>query len=215
MRLLLTLSMIFTMSFAHAEFKFQDVDYNEEQVQEIVETQIGTDFTCVDDYIDRQIKLKKFLIWAPPVTVVAAPAAFMVGGYTAAFISSTLFTSGWAAIGYTVLGAVGSGVGVLGTFIGMEFSKGIEFANNRKMIEIITASHENNYENKKLIKLHNIYNKKYSAKPMSIEQIAQAVVDLDESGKLCNGEVRGYINPKKAKYSLAKRRHLMRYLFTN
>lgn len=211
-KLLLVISLILTAFSAVAEYQFDDINIDEVQIQKVVASQVGSDQTCLDEYLVRQNELKKFLIWAPPMALVAVPAATLVGGYTSLFIASA-FTSGWDQLGYMILGGMASGAGVLGTFIFKEVSKGVEFANSKRMVKIITAAHNQDFENKTFVRFFERYNEKYSANPKTKEELADAVIELDESGKLCDGEVRGYLNPKNAKYALAKRRHLMKYLF--
>jgi hypothetical protein len=209
------MTVLLFMVFSFSNMAFADLAepvLNEEYLLQEVESQVDTGSTCLDDYLKRQAQVRKFLIWAPPTTVVAAPAAFMVGGYTAAFISSTLLQQGWAALGYTILGAFGSGVGVIGTFIVLETSRGIEYANNNKMLELIAASHAQEYKNKRLMKFTKRFNEKYAEKEKSVEEIAQIVSELDTQSILCNGEARGIKNPKNLKYSLAKQRHLLKYI---
>lgn len=209
------LSIIFTIFFslcANANYSYTDININELEAQKVISNQIQSDRTCLDEYLQRQSELKKFLIWAPPIALVATPTATLVGAYGSLTIAS-IFTSGWDQLGYMILGGLGSGVAVAGTFIFKQTSKGIEFANTKRMSAIITAAHSRNYQNKKYKKFVKRYNRKYSAKPKTQEELADHIIDLDESGDLCNGKVRGYINPKNLKYSLAKRRHLMKYIF--
>lgn len=215
MRLLLSLLLVFSTTFSFADTQIQADNYDEIQAIELVQQKVGEETTCIDEYLTRQAKVKKFLIWAPPTTVVAAPAAFFIGGYTAAGITSLVGIGGWSALGYTILGAVGSGVGVIGSFVALEVSRGLEFANNQKMIKIITAAQTNTLEHKTFAKFVNRFNKKYSENAKSAEELAQIVLNLDENGQLCDGSVRGYINPKNLKYSLAKRRHLMKFINNN
>ena len=50
---------------------------------------------------------------------------------------------------------------------------------------------------------------------MSLALFIDQIIQLDETVKLCDGEVRGYINPKNLKYSLAKRKNLIWYIHKN
>ncbi len=181
--LLLIMSLILsTMTFAQE--KVEGINFNQDEVVQTIDDSIGLEQTCLDEYLLREKQLKKFLIWAPPATLVGAPAAFMVGGYTAAFISSTLLMGGWDALGYTILGAVGSGVAVVGTFLTLETIKGIQFAQMRRMTNIVVASHANRFDSKALYRLNKKYNKKYPEDNVSAEDLATAVVMLDETGML-------------------------------
>ena len=158
--LFIVLSLIFSMM-TFAQEKIEGINFNQDEVVQTIDESIGFEQTCLDEYLLREKQLKRFLIWAPPATLVATPAAFMVGGYTAAFISSTLLMGGWDALGYIILGAVGSGVAVVGTFLTMETIKGIQFAQMRRMTNIIVASHANRFDSKALYRLNRKYNKRY------------------------------------------------------
>jgi hypothetical protein len=215
MRLLLSLVLTFSVSLSFAGTQYEAQKYDEKQVIEFVDSNIGSNNTCADDYLIRQNYLKKFLIWAPPITVVGAPTAFIIGGYTAAGLSTLAGVGGWSALGYTILGAFGSGFAALGTFTVMEISNGVEFINNQKMLNIITAANSNTLDHKAFVNFVNSYNKKFANNQKDATELAQIVTRLDQSARLCNGEVRGYVNPKNLKYSLAKRRHLIRFIGNN
>lgn len=209
--LIIILNLILSFSsFAQEKSAVADLDQN--KIINIVDESIGLEETCLDEYLTRESQLKRFLIWAPPATVVGAPITFMAGGYTAAFISSTLFKTGWDALGYTILGAVGAGAATVGTFIGLEISKGIQFFQMRKMTNIIVSSHANLLNSKALYRLNKRYNKKYPEDNITVENLAFAVVMLDERGLLCNGDVRGNLDAKKLKHKLARRKDLIKYI---
>ena len=212
--LFLSFLIIFS-SVSFAQDSIEGMNYDQDKVIEVVDNTIGNELTCLDEYLLREKQLKRFLIWAPPATLVGAPAAFMVGGYTAAFISSTLLMGGWDALGYTILGAVGSGVAVVGTFLTMETVKGIQFASMRRMTNLIVASHANRFDAKALKRLNRKYNRKYPKDNVSVQDLASAVVMLDETGMLCDGEVRGNLKGKKLKHKLARRKDLIKYIHNN
>lgn len=198
-------------SFANTQEKFNELPYSE--IDTILTQDIGTETTCLDEYLVREKHLRKFLIWAPPATVVAVPAAFMAAGYTTAAVSSAVGVTGWAGLGYTIAGASLAGVGVLGTFIGLETAKAIEFSNNRYMINLISAVHSRDFGNKTIRNFLKKYRKSY---PNDInitdEDILHYIEDMDYNGNLCNGEIRGRVNTKKPHKQLVRRRHLLRYV---
>lgn len=207
---ILLLAFMFSFT-AKASFSAQSLFLNENNILVHVSNEIGNANTCIDEYLVRQKKLKKFLIWAPPVTIVAAPAAGLVGGFATAALTNAAGISGWSALGYTILGVAGPGIAVLGTFTTLEVAKGIEYHNNNKMIAIITASHNRVYDHKLLIKLAKKYNRQNPNSVMDVQELAETIVNLDIAGKLCNGEVRG-TRHLKLKKRLAKRRHILNYL---
>jgi hypothetical protein len=214
MRFLVLISLLLSsLSFAQLDVVINPIE--EGVLINEIENVVDLNTTCVDEYLQRQASLKKFLIWAPPATIIGTPVGVFVGGNVAAFISSTLLGQGWAALGWTILGAMGGGTAVLVTGTTMITSRAIEYKNNSTMLEIIGASHAQDYTNKKLNKAYNLFHKKYADSPLSIENFSDSIQKLDISGELCNGEVRGVKNPRNLKYSLAKRRHLLEYISNN
>lgn len=212
--LLLVLTLTFS-SFSFSQEKIEGINFDQNKAIQILDESIGLEQTCLDEYLTREKHLKKFLIWAPPVTLVGAPTAFLIGGLTGAAISNAAGLYGLGGLGNVVFGAFGGGFGVLGTFIGLETAKAIQFSNMRKMTNLITASHAKLYNSKALIRLTRKYNRKYPQDELNIEDLALKIVMLDETGMLCNGEVRGNLDGKKLKHKLARRRDLIKYINNN
>lgn len=210
---LLICSIFLISSIAFADSSKNLSHFSETEIISLVDQEVGLNNTCLDEYLTRQQQLKKFLIWAPPATVVGAPVGFVVSGFSTAMLLAAVNVTKWSALGYTILAAVGTGVGIVGSFTYLEISGGIEYYLNNQMIHIITAAHNDFDNNKYLVKMYRKYNKKFSRKPLTMNELKQRIVELDESGLLCDGTVRGYINPKNLKYSLAKRKHLLKYIF--
>lgn len=214
--LLLILTLCFNLSlFAQETANTQSETLDQQTLIDYVDAEIGKENTCLDDYLQREKQLKKFLIWAPPVAVVGAPAGFMVGGFTAAAVTGLANLEGWSALGYTLMGAFGTGIAVAGTFITLETIKGIEFVRMRTMTNLVVASHNNLFNSKALLRLEKKYNRRYPDDQMNVEDLAATVVTLDETGLLCDGEVRGRINPVKLKHKLARRKDVIRYIHNN
>lgn len=212
--LFLILTLIFsTLSFA--QNSVEAINFDQDKVIEVVDKSIGEDLTCLDEYLLREKQLKRFLIWAPPATLVGAPVAFVAAGYTSAAIATAAGASGWNAIGYTILGAFGAGAAAVGTFLTMETVKGIQFASMRRMTNLIVASHTNRYDSKALYRLNKKYNRKYPQDNITTQDLASAIVMLDETGMLCDGEVRGNLESKKLKHKLARRKDLIKYIHNN
>lgn len=203
-----------TASFATSEISA--VNFDGDKVLELVQENIGANNTCLDDYIKREKQLRRFLIWAPPLVVPAVPAAFYGGAYvTAATLSYVGAGGGWNGLVYTILGGTIAGLTTTGVFLTLEVVKGIEFAAMRRMTNLITASQARNYEHKSVKKYVKKYNKLYPADELTTHELVDRVIDLDSSGKLCDGSVRGKANPRKLKHKLAKRKHLLSYIYLN
>lgn len=206
---------LFSFSFnlvASESFKGVEIPY--EKVESLFTNEIDPNTTCLDEYLTRESQLRRFLIWAPPSTVVAAPAGFMIGGYSAAFLSGAAGVTGWAGLGYAVLGAGIGGLGVLGTFVGLETAKAIEFHNNRFMINLITAVRVESYQEKSVVSFLSKFRNKFPRSPLSDEEIFQSILELDSDARLCDGVVRGS-SSSKLKKKLARKRHLLKYINSN
>ena len=131
-KLALILSLVFTFTSSSAVFAsistsstMVAVNYDQQEVIEMVDNNIGADMTCLDEYLTREQQLKRFLIWAPPAAVVGVPATFAVTGLGSALLVNALNVGGWDAIGYTLMGAVGGGFVALGSFVALETIKGL------------------------------------------------------------------------------------------
>lgn len=206
---------LFSFSFnLIASDSFKGVEISYKNVESLFTNEIDPETTCLDEYLTRESQLRKFLIWAPPSTVVAAPAGFMIGGYSAVALSGAAGVTGWAGLGYAVLGAGIGGLGVLGTFVGLETAKAIEFYNNRYMINLITAIRVDNLEHKSVLNFLNKFRSKYPRSPLSDEDIFQSILELDSDARLCDGVVRGS-SSSKLKKKLARKRHLLKYINSN
>lgn len=196
---------------AHAGITVKESVIDVEKVELLVDQEIGAENTCIDEFVSREKYLKKFLLWAPPLGVLATPVAGYAGGLAAAGISSAAGVGGWSALGWTVGGVFAAGGAALGTFVFLEVSKGIEFSNNRYMIRLVSAAHLGDMENDKIQNFIKRYRNKYEQDThLSDTEIVQELADLDESQALCDGTVTG--NTGKFKKMLSRRRHALRYI---
>lgn len=207
----LLITIFITPAFAKTSIQAVQIPYD--TVQQVIENSIGVHNTCMDDYLKRDKQLSKFLIWAPPSAVLAVPASFFIGGFTAAAL--TAGRSGWDALGWVIFGAFGAATITTATFATLQISKGIEFIRVRKMNYLINAAHNQHYNSKTLKKFVKRYNKKYPKDGLSIEQIAAMIVELDQKEMLCNNEVRKRKRVRKLKHRLAYRKHVMKYIHKN
>lgn len=204
----LVLASAFTVQ---ASVSILDNAINLDQAHNLISQEIGADQTCVDEFLEREKYLKKFLIWAPPIATVATPVAAYAGGFAAAGLSTAAGVGGWNVLGWTIAGVFGAGGATLGTFVFLEVTKGIEFSNNRYMIRLVSAAHIGDMQNKKIRNFIKRYRSKFANDAhLSDEDIVQEIVDLDKSQALCDGTVTG--NTKKFKKKLSRRRHALRYI---
>ena len=196
---------------ANAELRLQDKLVDLDHIELALQNEVGEDQTCVDEFIVREKYLKKFLLFAPPIGMVATPVAGYAGGMAAAALSGAAGVSGWSALGWTILGAFGAGGGALGALVFLEVDKGIEFSNNRYMIRLVSAAHLRDMENEKIKNFLGRYRNKYEQDShLSDEDIIEELAMLDESGALCDGTVTGKTG--KFRKKLSRRRHALRYI---
>jgi hypothetical protein len=213
-KIILFLSLCFTAtSFASIQLKTLQID--QEMVIDTIKNQIGEQNTCLDEYLLREKQLKKFLIWAPPLTIVGVPVVAYTGGLVAAGVASAAGVSGWGAMGYAIVGVVVPATGVAVSFLTLETIKAVQFANTRKMTKIIIASQEGLLDSKVIRRLTKRYNTKYPNDNLSSSELAEIVVSLDNRGDLCNGEIRNKSGASKLRQLLARRSHLMKYIHNN
>lgn len=209
----LCVAIVFSFSsYASISFSEQEIDY--EKADTVIQNEIGPEQTCLDEYLVREQELRRFLIWAPPTTVVTAPVSALGGALVGSVFAHAAGATGWAGLGYTIFGSLIGGTAVVGTFIGLETHKAIEFSNNRYMINLIASVRAQNYQQKTVQKFLRKYRKKFSEDQMSDQRLFDIIEDLDSSGMLCNGVVRE-TNSTKLKKKLARKRHLFKYIHNN
>lgn len=182
---------------------------------EFVQANYDLDQTCLDDYIKREKKLKKILIWAPPLTLVGAPASFYIGGTIAGYLSVWAGAEGWSAIGYAVLGAYGAFLSSVGIFTFVETTRGFEFAGNRFIMNVVSSLLQNDRDSKPVKKFLKKYRRKYKNDTnISDDDILDKVLELDQTGLLCSGKLRKN-EGKSLRKRLARRTHIQKYIHRN
>ncbi len=184
-----------------------------ENVLSIVGEEIGKDNTCLDEFIQREGHLKRWLIWTPPLGIVATPVTTAVGAGTAGAITYMAGVTGWAELGWVIGGAMlGLGVGTIGT-LGITSVSGVKFYNNRQMIHLVVESHQkDDYDFKKLKYFYQKYKAIWPEDKISMLEFKSIVNHLDETAVLCNGELRGTDMNYKLKYRIARKWDLLNYI---
>lgn len=172
-------------------------------IQDIIDEEIGRDNTCLDEYVAREAQLTKWLVWTPPLAVAGVPVSALGGFAAGAGIANLVGAGGWAALGYGIGGGlIGFGASVL-SFVSIEAVSGVRFYKNRKFIHLITESNANDLEGYNVNKYLRKYQSAFPKDEVDIELFTQALRDLDNSGRLCDGSMLGNVNPQKLKYMLA------------
>lgn len=172
---------------------------------------INENETCVDEYIKRDTQLKKWLFWSPPLAVVATPVAFVGGVAVGSVLSNVAGVSGWAQLGV----ALGGGMILSGltavSGVTVEVVTAIKFNRNRTMLKAIVESRGSNLLGKNVNRLTRKFNRKYN-KSLTVSDMSKTLIELDQSGELCDGRLKSKVKSSKLKHILAKREDLFNYL---
>ena len=165
--------------------------------------------TCLEEYVSRNIYLKKFILYAPPTTVLSLSVgsyAYFMGltGLLTLAPSELLFVTGFG------LWYVATPV-ILGTAVTLEVRNSIEYFRNRSVVRLLDALRLNEPSNKHVRKFIKKFRKKHPESSITDDQIFSEILSLDKNGSLCNGELTGS-NSDKVRKLLAKNKHLYKYL---
>ncbi|MCT4640790.1 MAG: hypothetical protein N4A33_00735 [Bacteriovoracaceae bacterium] len=167
--------------------------------------------TCLDEYIEREQQLKKWLIWTPPLAVIGTPIAGVSAMVATSGLTTILNIQGWAALGWVIGGGmVATGAAAI-TAVTTEISNKIKFINNRRLIRAIVEAYNNNLNGKNLYKLTKKFNKRYKSK-IKISQLIKVLTNLDKSQKLCDGSLKSKLRSYRLKHLLANKKDLFRYI---
>lgn len=182
------------------------------EIKQLVGSQIPTSDTCLDELLLRRNELSKKL-WLTPITGAAE-----IGGGTAiglgvgAIIAHTMVADGWAQLGALIGGgllgfAAGSAVFITGTTVNV-----VKFANNDRLIKWVAEARltAGGDATDKMLKK---YNKTYKNDRATEEDLARIIVDLDKSGKLCDGSIvapKRFKKGKKLKQRLANKTEIFK-----
>ena len=165
--------------------------------------------TCLDEYVSRNIYLKKFIVYAPPTTVLSLSVgsyAYFMGltGLLTLAPSELLYVTGFG-LWYLATPVI------LGTAITLEVRNSIEYFRNRSVIRLIDALRLNEPSDKYVRKFLKKFRKKHPESNLTDDQVFSEILRLDKGGGLCNGELTGS-NSNKIRKLLAKNKHLYKYL---
>jgi hypothetical protein len=206
--------LIFTILFSFGSFSGQvnAQNFTEDQVLTILDQQVSPSQTCMDEYLKRSKQIKRFLIWAPPITVVGAPVAGYTLGIAASYTAGLVATVGWDALGYAIMGLFVGFTGTAVTGVTLETVHAVKYFNNKNIMELIAFSHADNIEHKRITKFIKKYNRKFPNDNLLASELTMFIRDYDSRGLLCDNSIRQRKKVKKLKHKLARRRDIMRYI---
>lgn len=175
-------------------------------VKKLIAT-IGADKTCMDEYLKRRKQLILKLALSP---------ATIVAGTYAGTIGAGLVGLGMAGVlSFDPLGGVILGMffGYVGTASGTLVDTNIaafQLVDIDRILKVIAEQYLNE-SGKKSAKLYNKYAKK-SQSPVDEETFFRTLIELDESGKLCDGSLvkkPRFSSGNRLKHKIARSRHLV------
>lgn len=184
------------------------------EVKALIKT-MPQESTCMDEYLKRRRQLITKLSLTP-ITGAATIAASVYGGGVVAVAVATASgaTGTWAGLGYMIgggaLGAVGSVA-----YVAYDTTKGaITLADNSLILKALAEQYLGR-EGIKSEKLYKKYLKKTENPVLSQQEFLQKIMELDASGKLCDGSLLKQPRVKfgsKLKYQIAKSKDIRKFL---
>ncbi|HLT22081.1 MAG TPA: hypothetical protein VKZ84_01495 [Bacteriovoracaceae bacterium] len=186
------------------------------KISDIRELLKGTnpDTTCLDEYLKRRKQLLIKFSLTPVTLTAAAAASFFVGGLAGVGVGNVVIASGgtsdpWALLGYAVGGVmIGTATSIV-VVTADTAASGMNYYDNDLVMKTL-AEYYLERPGDKLNKLYQKVTKKMDSKPTESEFL-QKLIELDESGKLCDGSL--VKQPRirlgtKLKYQVARPSHL-------
>ncbi|MFA5584203.1 MAG: hypothetical protein WDA09_08305 [Bacteriovoracaceae bacterium] len=174
------------------------------------------DTTCLDEYLKRRKQLLIKFSLTPVTLTAAAAASFFVGGFAGVGVGNVVIASGgtsdpWALLGYAVGGVmIGTATSIV-VVTADTAASGMNYYDNDLVMKTL-AEYYLDRPGDKLNKLYQKVTKKMSESNRPTEsEFLQKLIELDESGKLCDGSL--VKQPRirlgtKLKYQVARPSHL-------
>jgi hypothetical protein len=190
----------------------ESIDENSIKIQDVKKLvqDIGTDNTCLDEYLKRR---KNLIIWvsASPLTVVAGTyGAAIAMGYAGAGVAALI---GADALGGVVLGIGFGGLGAAFGTVSDAASSAFKLAEIDRLTKALAEQHlgmDGENSNK-------IYAKylKNNETPLEQSVFFEKLIELDKNGKLCDGSMLKkprFGTGAALRYKLARVKHLKIHL---
>lgn len=218
--LLLSFSLFFSYSLLAQEVP-QDIEFAE-TAEEVSEEQIrikdvrkflethDKDTTCLDEYLKRRNQLIGKMVLAPVTVTAAATGGFVIGAFAGSGVAyvtgaDALVSLAW---GLVIGSPAGAAAGLTDSGLSI-----VEFRERDTFIKAL-GEHYLKKPGKKSDKLYQSYLKK-NPDAVSKDEFFKRLLDLDQSGKLCDGSLVKQPRIKlgfKLKYKLARTKNLRTHL---
>lgn len=167
------------------------------EVKDLIK-KIGTDNTCMDEYLQRRRQLIAKLALSPVTIVGGTYASLFVGAFAGLGVAILTNAAGMDPLLYVAWGVIGGGV-VAGTATATDTSlAAFQLADIDTILKSLAEQHLNQ-SGKKSGQLYDRY-LKGSETPASPEVFFAKLMDFDGNGQLCDGSL-----TKKDSYKLKKR----------
>ena len=167
---------------------------------------IGPEKTCMDEYLKRRNQLILKLALSPATIVAGTYVGTIGAGFVGVGMASVLSFDPLAGV------VLGMFFGFVGTSAGTVTNTNIaafQLADIDRMVKVIAEQHLNQ-SGKKSAKLYRKYAKE-SQSPVAEEAFFRKLIELDESGKLCDGSLvkkPRLASGKRLKHKLVRTKHL-------
>jgi hypothetical protein len=175
-------------------------------VKKLIAT-IGADKTCMDEYLKRRKQLILKLALSPATIVAGTYAGTIVAGFVGVGVAGVL---SFDPLGGVILGMFFGFVGTAsGTLIDTNIAA-FQLADIDRILKVIAEQYLNE-SGEKSEKLYSKYTKQ-SQSPVDEETFFRTLIELDESGKLCDGSLvkkPRFASGKKLKHKIARSKHLV------
>ena len=181
--------------------------FSSKKIEITADIQKDFDETCLDEYALRNSFLRKFIIWAPPTMILSLP--IISQAYLIAILGWMILPFKYLDI--AIITAALTGPAIIGTAIYFEAKHTIEYFGNRRIVKVLDALRLEDYNNAAVVNFINKFRVKYPESDLTNKQIFSKVLNLDQLGSFCNGDLTE-TSSNKLRKRLAKSRHVYRYL---
>lgn len=175
-------------------------------VKKLIAT-IGADKTCMDEYLKRRKQLILKLALSPATIVAGTYAGTIGAGFIGVGIARAL---SYDPLGGVILGIFFGFVGTASATLIDTNLAAFQLVDIDRILKVIAEQHLD-VSGKKSAKLYKKYAKK-SHSPVDEETFFRTLIELDESGKLCDGSLvkkPRFASGKKLKHKIARSKHLI------
>lgn len=185
----------------------------ESQITSTIQEKIGLENTCTDEYMIRRKFIRKKLIYTPIAGTVATPIVGGASGLAVGYGVSLVGITGWSGLGYLILGAYAAGAAVIGTTLYKEGKYIFKSISVNRMLNLISESHNKMSRGYISNKYHRMYKSWYADdRNITLSEFQDIIIDLDQSGALCDGTVTNRLTSKYLSSRLTLRNSLLKYI---